>query len=91
MHPSGLRAVETARASGLWTFMDDVDDLVVPDDLAQALAARPGARAFFDAVPPASKRFALRWIKLAKTDATRSTRIATTAALAEQGRRVPGS
>lgn len=91
MHPSGLRAVEAAKDSGLWTFMDDVDDLVVPEDLAAALAERPGARAFFDAVPPASKRVALRWIKLAKTEATRGRRVATTADLAQQGRRVPGS
>ena len=91
MHGSGLRAVESAKASGLWSFMDDVDDLVVPDDLAAALAERPGARAFFDAIPPSSRRFALRWIKVAKTGTTRRTRIDTTARLAEEGRRVPGS
>lgn len=91
MHPSGLRAVEASKASGLWTFMDDVDDLVVPDDLARALAERPGAAMFFDAIPPASKRFTLRWIKLARTGATREKRITTTADLARDGRRVPGS
>lgn len=91
MHPAGLAAVESSRAAGLWDAMDDVDDLVVPDDLAAALAARPGATEGFLAVPPSSRRFALRWIATARTDATRLRRVTTTADLAAEGKRVPGS
>lgn len=91
MHPAGLRSVEESKARGLWTFMDDVDDLIVPEDLAVALAARAGARSYFDTIPPASKRFTLRWIKLAKTPATRAKRITTMADLAASGQRLPGS
>ena len=71
MHEAGLQSIAASKASGLWTFMDDVDNLVVPDDLAAALARYAHARTFFDAINDSSKRFVLRWIKLAKTDKTR--------------------
>ena len=32
----GRAAVEAAKANGMWTVMDSVEDLVVPDDLAAA-------------------------------------------------------
>ena len=50
MEPAGAAAVAAARASGMWTLMDPVEDLVVPDDLADALAARPGAREHWEAL-----------------------------------------
>ncbi len=91
MHPAGTASVQAARASGAWTFMDDVDDLVVPADLAAALADRPGAAAYFDAIPPAARRNTLRLIKLARTTVTRARRVAQTADLAQRGQRVPGT
>lgn len=59
MEPAGAAAVAAARASGMWTLMDDVEDLVVPDDLAAALADRPAARANWDAFP--RRRASRRW------------------------------
>lgn len=91
MRPAGLRSVEAGKASGLWTFMDDVDALVVPDDLATALSHHEGATEGFAAVPPSSRRFTLRWLKLAKTDTTRTRRIARIAYLSARGERLPGS
>ena len=91
MHQSGRVAVQDARDAGLWEAMNDVDNLVIPDDLAAALASRPGATDNFLGIPPSSRRFALRWIKAAKADTTRQRRVTTTADLAQQGKRVPGS
>lgn len=88
MHPAGAASVERARATGMWDAMADVDDLVVPDDLATALRARPAAHEAFTTFPPSTRRNVLRWIASAKTDATRSRRIAATADEAAQGRRV---
>ena len=88
MHPAGAAAVERARTTGMWDAMADVDDLVVPDDLAAALHARPAAHEAFTAFPPSTRRNVLRWIASAKTEATRSRRIAATADEAAQGRRV---
>jgi len=91
MHPAGLRGVEEAKASGAWNLMDDVDDLVVPADLAEALAGTPGAEQGFAAIPPSSRRFTLRWLKLARTEATRAARVARITELASRGERLPGS
>ena len=87
LEPPGADAVAAARASGMWTLMDGVEDLVVPADLAAALAERPGARARFDGFPPSARKQALAWIALAKRPGTRAARIAETAARAAAGER----
>ncbi|MFD0915481.1 YdeI family protein [Pseudahrensia aquimaris] len=89
MHESGLRSVEEAKKSGLWTFMDDVDALIVPDDLRAALVAHPPAEANFDAMAPSYRRNVLRWVKLAKTPATREKRIAEAAKTSRSGDKIP--
>ena len=91
MHVSGLRSVEVAKANGMWTFMDDVDALIIPKDLEKVLKSVPGAYDFFEAINPSSKRFVLRWIKLAKTEKTRKNRIEKIARLSAKGEKLPGS
>ena len=87
MHEAGRAAVDRAKADGSWTALDDVEDLVVPDDLAAALAERPPARTEWDAFPPSTRRGILEWILNAKRDATRAKRIDETARLAQDGKR----
>jgi uncharacterized protein YdeI (YjbR/CyaY-like superfamily) len=91
MHESGLKAIESSKANGLWDFMQDVDQLIVPQDLSDGLARYPGATAFFDGINPSSKRFVLRWLKLARTEKTRQKRIEQLAQLAARGEKLPGS
>lgn len=87
MHERGKKAVEDAKKSGMWNFMDDVDALIKPDDLIKALQAHPPALKHFDAFPPSSKRNILRWIKIAKKAETRAKRIQETAELAANNKR----
>ncbi len=87
MHPAGLAKVEAAQADGSWAFLEDVQDGVAPQDLAQALDARPGARAHFEAFPPSSQRIILEWIKTAKRPQTRARRIQETAEKAQRNER----
>ena len=91
MHLSGLNSIKAGKESGLWNFMDDVDNLIVPDDLRQVLESMKGASDFFDNINNSSKRFVLRWIKLAKTEKTRLNRINKIAVLSAQGKKLPGS
>ncbi len=84
MHPSGLAAVEEAKATGMWDAMNDVDALEIPDDLTEALHAHQQAAAHFHAFPPSVRRSILRWIASARTPATRTTRIARTVTAAHQ-------
>ena len=56
MLPAGLAAIEEAKRNGTWTLLDDVENLVVPDDLAAALAAHPPAREHWDAFSRSRRR-----------------------------------
>jgi uncharacterized protein YdeI (YjbR/CyaY-like superfamily) len=88
MHPAGLASVDAAKRAGTWDDHDDVDQLEIPEDLADALAAT-GARAAFDGWPPSHRRNVLRWIRQARTAPTRADRITRTAGHAARGERVP--
>jgi uncharacterized protein YdeI (YjbR/CyaY-like superfamily) len=90
MAPAGLAVVEAAKADGSWTLLDDVEDLVVPDDLAAAFDARPGARAHWDAFPRSPRRMMLVWLVEAKKPETRARRIAEIADKAAAGQRARG-
>jgi len=91
MHEAGLKAIELSKSNGLWNFMDDVDNLIVPKDLSYELSKLDGAAAFFNSINPSSKRFVLRWIKLAKTEKTRNNRLKKIAELSAKGEKLPGS
>lgn len=87
MAPAGLAAVETAKANGTWSALDDVENLVEPDDLRVALDADPDARRHWDAFPRSAKRGILEWLLNAKTPQTRAKRVHETAELAARNER----
>jgi uncharacterized protein YdeI (YjbR/CyaY-like superfamily) len=91
IHQSGFNAVEASKKAGLWNFMDDVDNLIMPNDLQEALTKNNEAKLFFEAINASSKRFVLRWIKLAKTDKTRASRIEQIVQLSSRGEKLKGS
>lgn len=91
MQEAGLHSMEWSKQQGLWDFMDDVDQLILPDDLKKALSEYSGATEFFTSINDASKRFVLRYIKLAKTEKTRMARIIEIALLASKGEKLKGS
>lgn len=85
MEESGLKAVEVAKEKGSWEFLDDIEKGIVPDDLAEALGARQGAREHYDAFAPSVRRGMLFWVKSAKRLATRRKRIEEIAMAAAKG------
>ena len=91
MHDAGEAAIRHSKALGLWDFMDDVDRLIIPEDLKKALDVFPVAAHFFTHINPSSKRFVLRWLKLAKTAKTRQARIDKLVALSREEKKLPGS
>jgi len=76
MLPLGRAVVDEARASGAWSLLDDIEDLVEPADLAAALDADPEARRQWDAFPRTPRRAALLWLSGAERPATREKRVA---------------
>jgi uncharacterized protein YdeI (YjbR/CyaY-like superfamily) len=85
MTEAGRRVVDAAHADGSWMRFEAVEAMVVPDDLAQALASKPGAREHFDAYSATRRKGVLGWITLAKRPETRAARIARAADIAERG------
>jgi uncharacterized protein YdeI (YjbR/CyaY-like superfamily) len=85
MRPAGLAVVERARADGSWSFLDEVEALVVPADLARELAANSAAREHFNGFTPGSRKLILTWINSARKEGTRAERIRRTVHLAAQG------
>lgn len=86
--PAGAAAVESAKADGSWTILDDVEALVLPGDLAAALARNPQAGRSFAALPPSTRKQVLYWIATAKRPATRAQRVEEAAAAAAENRPV---
>ncbi|MDY9924034.1 YdeI/OmpD-associated family protein [Methanobacterium sp.] len=75
MNPRGLEKVEAAKKDGSWNFMDDIEDLVVPEDLKNALNKDKIAFDNFEAFSGSVKKQVLYWIASAKKDETRIKRI----------------
>ena len=86
MATAGIRSVEAAKANGSWSAYDEVEDLVVPPDLAAALAKNEAAGAFFEGFPVSSKKSILWWIKSARRPETRAARVSKTVDLAAANR-----
>ncbi|MEL6287269.1 MAG: YdeI/OmpD-associated family protein [Pseudomonadota bacterium] len=89
MHAAGQASIAEGKANGLWSIMDDVDALIVPDDLAEALADTPTAEDFFHAAAPSYRRNVLRWLKLAKTEKTRANRVAKITSTSARAEKIP--
>jgi uncharacterized protein YdeI (YjbR/CyaY-like superfamily) len=78
MTAAGLAKVESSKQDGTWDALGEVEALVVPPDLGEALAANPTAESYFDAFPRSVKRAILEWIANAKRPETRARRISET-------------
>jgi len=89
MHAAGLASIDAAKAGARWDETADVDALVVPDDLLNALADHPEAQRFFDAAAPSYRRNVLRWLHLAKRDETRQERIAKILSFSSREEKLP--
>lgn len=90
MGPRGRRAIEVAKANGWWDILEDVEDLVEPDDLAAALDAVPAARRAWDAFPPSARKQMLFWVVSPVREDTRRRRVDTVVEKAARGERAQG-
>jgi uncharacterized protein YdeI (YjbR/CyaY-like superfamily) len=84
MSDAGLEMITLAKQTGTWTALDDVENLIIPDDLQVFLNENQSALKNFEAFPPSVKRGILEWIQNAKRPETRAKRIFETATLAEK-------
>ena len=75
MHEAGAAVVAAAKVDGSWSLFDLAEDLVVPRELQDGLAASADARAGFDAYSERTRKSLLQWYYSARTDATRTKRV----------------
>lgn len=74
MTAAGEAAIKRAKDDGSWTILDRSEALIVPDELAEALARRPGAREAFDALAPGLRKQLIYRVDSAKRPETRERR-----------------
>jgi uncharacterized protein YdeI (YjbR/CyaY-like superfamily) len=86
---AGHAEIEAAKADGRWdAAYASQSKITVPADLAAALEAEPGARAFFDSLESANRYAILYRVHEAKKPETRAARIAKFVGMCSHGERV---
>ncbi len=84
MTEAGYKSIEIAKQNGSWTILDDVEELIIPNDLKAELNSRPIAKAYFESLSKSVKKAILQWLVLAKRPETRQKRMTEIVALADQ-------
>lgn len=87
MQAAGFEMIKIAKQNGTWTALNEVENLIVPDDLQELFSNNKTAFENWENFPPSSKRGILEWIFNAKKPATRRKRIEKTVSLAEKDMR----
>lgn len=72
---SGYKKIEIAKANGMWNFLDDVENLIIPADLQIAFNGNKLAFSNYQNFAPGYRKSYLYWLKQAKREATRRDRI----------------
>lgn len=75
MHPAGMEKVNVAKKDGSWTFLDDIEDMIIPEDLKRSLKQNIKAESNFETFSDSSRKQILYWIASAKRADTRQRRI----------------
>lgn len=75
MTQAGLESIETAKQNGSWTILDEVEELILPNDLEIEFNTQPGSKDFFLSLSKSVRKAMLQWLVLAKQPETRQKRI----------------
>lgn len=75
MAEAGYKSIEIAKQNGSWTILDEVEELIIPNDLSVELKKKLHAEEFFLGLSKSVKKAILQWLVLAKREDTRQKRI----------------
>jgi len=84
MMQAGHESILKAKENGSWALLDEVEELLVPEDLHKKLSENEIAAAYFEGLSKSVKKIILYWIASAKRTETRQNRINEVATLAAQ-------
>lgn len=85
MAPAGLQSIEIAKQNGSWKSLDDVENLIVPEDLQAAFDQNPVAFDNYTSYSKTNRKSYLYWLNQAKREETRQLRIKEIVLLCERG------
>jgi uncharacterized protein YdeI (YjbR/CyaY-like superfamily) len=86
MTEAGLAKIAAAKQDFSWTLLDEIEALIIPEDLKQALALDETANRCFTAFNNTTKKNILLWIQSAKRPETRLNRIEKTVSSSAQNK-----
>ncbi len=75
MNQEGYKSIEIAKENSSWTFLDNVEALIVPDDLKEEFVNYNGSMEYYDSLSKSAKKILLYWVVSAKRKVTRQNRI----------------
>lgn len=75
MTKAGFESIEIAKQNGSWIILDEVEELVIPDDLELAFTRYGDSKEYFLSLSKSKIKIVLSWIVLAKRAETRQKRI----------------
>lgn len=84
MAQAGYKIIETAKRNGSWTILDEVEELLIPNDLESAFKKHKGSKGYFPSLSKTVRKMILTSLVLAKRPETRQKRINEIAQCAEQ-------
>lgn len=87
MTRAGLDIIEIAKQNGSWTILDEVEELIIPNDLENAFKKHKGSKGYFLSLSRTIRKMMLASLVLAKLPETRQKRIDEIAELAGQNKK----
>ena len=84
MQESGLLKIGIAKQNGTWESLDDVENLLIPNDLLLAFENNCIAFENYENFSPSYRKNYLYWLNQAKRQVTRNTRIENIILICEQ-------
>ena len=75
MTAAGHICIETAKQNGSWIILDEVEELIIPEDLNAEFRVNPASKEFFLSLSRTGRKSILQWLVLAKRPETRKKRI----------------
>lgn len=75
MTQAGHESIEVAKQNGSWAILDEVEELIIPNDLEKAFKKRKGSADYFLSLSKTIRKMMLQWLVLAKRPETRQKRI----------------
>ncbi|HFK5506645.1 MULTISPECIES: YdeI/OmpD-associated family protein [Elizabethkingia] len=75
MTKQGYESVEIAKQNGYWTILDEIEEVIIPEDLEIAFKKYNGSKDYFLSLSKSTRKIILSWIILVGKQETRQKRI----------------